>query len=104
MISSGTKHASTIVDFTSCRLGFYTHTQPGRLTRTQFPSNCQGTSTSLRRHDRNKGRGSTFGELVALKKWGYTGFGLSVIPSVILPVHQNVVFAQYIENKLIVFH
>ena len=35
----------------------------------------------------------------ALKKWGYTGFGLSVI----LSVRHNFVSAQYLENKLIEF-
>ena len=35
-----------------------------------------------------------------LKKWDYTGFGLSVIPSVC----HDCVSAQYLENKLIYFY
>ena len=36
----------------------------------------------------------------ALKKWGYIGFGFTVIPS----VHHNFVSAQYLENNFIEFN
>ena len=88
MICTGTAPASTIVDFTNCTLRFYTQTHPGRRARVY-----QLAFVAL-------WEGSTFGELVALEMRGYTGFGLSVIPSVL----HNLVSAQYIENKLIEFH
>ena len=40
----------------------------------------------------------------ALKKWGYIGFGLSVILSFCPSFHMSVVSAQYLENNFIEFN